>query len=54
MGYGEVYMLLKRSGVGGLNQKEYSLYRGKHWIECFIVKNNICVARSYEFMVNIS
>jgi hypothetical protein len=40
-------------GVGGLKQKDYSAFKGQHWIECFIVKNNICVARSYEFMVKI-
>ena len=33
--------------------KEETLYSGKHWIECFIVKNGICQARSGEFVVNI-
>lgn len=32
---------------------EQSLYTGKHWIECFIVKDGICVARSGRFYVNI-
>ena len=32
---------------------ETSLYTGKHWIECFIVKNGTCVARSGRFYVNI-
>lgn len=32
---------------------EYSLYTGKHWIECFIVKDGVCVARSGRFYVNI-
>ena len=32
---------------------EKSLYTGKHWIECFIVKNRTCVARSGKFYVNI-
>lgn len=41
------------AGRGGLNQKEYSSYKGLHWVECFIVKDGICVARSYEFFVNI-
>jgi hypothetical protein len=40
-------------GKGGLNQKEYSSYSGIHWIECFIVKNGVCVARSSEFFVSI-
>lgn len=32
---------------------ESTEYRGNHWIECFIVKNGICVARSGEFVVKI-
>lgn len=28
-------------------------YKGMHWVECFVVKNNVCVARSGEFVVNI-
>lgn len=32
---------------------EMSLYRGKHWIECFVVSNNILIARSGRFYVNI-
>lgn len=43
----------KTLGVGGLRQKENSEYTGTHWIQCFIIKNGICVARSYEFLVNI-
>lgn len=43
----------KTLGKGGLTQKENSEYSGIHWIQCFIVKNGICVAKSYEFIVNI-
>lgn len=32
---------------------ERSEYTGKHWIECFIVKNGRCVARSDRYYVNI-
>ena len=32
---------------------ETARYRGRHWAECFIVKNNLCVARSGELLVNI-
>lgn len=32
---------------------EATKYKGKHWIECFIVKDNICVARSGKFFINI-
>ena len=24
-----------------------------YWVECFVVKNGVCVARSGEFVVNI-
>lgn len=32
---------------------ELTQYTGKHWIECFIVKNGICVGRSGRFFVNV-
>jgi hypothetical protein len=32
---------------------EYSAYTGKHWIECFIVKDGVCVARSGRFYISI-
>lgn len=38
---------------GGRVQEESTLYTGMHWIECFIIKDKICVARSGEFVVNI-
>src|SRR3989344_2197721 len=43
------------SGNQGLSsvQWETSLYTGKHWIECFIVKDDICVARR-KFFINIT
>lgn len=34
-------------------QWESTLYRGKHWIECFIIQSGQCVARSGKFFVNI-
>jgi len=36
-----------------LTHDETARYRGRHWAECFIVKNNLCVARSGEILVNI-
>lgn len=33
---------------------ESTLYTGTHWIECFIVENGVCIARSGEFVVNIA
>lgn len=32
---------------------EHTKYKGKHWIECFVVQNNYCIARSGKFFVNI-
>ena len=32
---------------------ESTKYTGAHWIQCFIVKNGVCVAESQEFIVNI-
>jgi len=49
---GEIF-LSKTAGIGGLTQKEHTSYTGIHWIECFIVKNGVCVARSGEFIVRI-
>ena len=43
----------KTAGVGGLHQNEVTLYTGSHSIECFIVKDGVCVARSGPFVVNI-
>lgn len=44
----------KTAGSGGLQHKESTLYEGTHWIECFIVKDGVCVARSKEFIVKIA
>lgn len=40
-------------GTGALKQIENSLYKGMHFIVCFIVQNGVCVAMSDEFIVNI-
>lgn len=45
--------LSRIAGVGGLHQEESTLYAGAHSIECFIVKDGVCVARSGPFVVNI-
>lgn len=33
--------------------RETTRYKGTHWVEAFIIKNEVCVARSGEFVVNI-
>lgn len=44
---------LKSSCDNILCHEEHTQYRGRHWVQAFIVKNNVCVARSDEFIVNI-
>lgn len=39
--------------LGTKTRIEPTKYRGFHWVECFIVKNGACVARSGEFVVRI-
>jgi hypothetical protein len=39
--------------ANALRNDEETAYRGRHWIECFIVRNGTCLARSGEFIVNI-
>lgn len=43
----------RSAGNGGLIQKEHTEYIGTHWVQCFIVKDGICVAKSREFIVRI-
>lgn len=44
---------LGAAGIGGLKWSETTMYSGMHWVECFIVKNGLLVARSSPFEVNI-
>lgn len=41
------------SSLGKNVRRESTSYKGSHSIECFIVKNDVCVARSGQFIVNI-
>lgn len=34
-------------------RKESTLYTGSHWVEAFVIKDGICIARSGEFVVRI-
>ncbi len=38
---------------GGKVRTESTRFTGKHWVECFLVRGNVCLARSGEFIVNI-
>jgi hypothetical protein len=42
------------SSSSGRSRTESTLYQGMHWVEGFIVKDSVCVARTGEFVVNIS
>lgn len=44
----------KTRGAGGLSHTEKSEYAGTHWIQCFIVKDGVCIAKSSEFFVIIA
>jgi len=39
--------------LGTKTRIESTAYKGNHWVECLIVKNGVCVARSGEFVVSI-
>ena len=41
------------SNKSGKQRTESTKYSGMHWVECFVVKDGVCVARSGEFVVNI-
>lgn len=42
------------SHKSGPHRNESTKYTGMHWVECFVVKDGTCVARSGEFIVNIA
>lgn len=53
---GEFFKAKQQNGRPSSNKLvnwEFSKYKGKHWIECFVVQGNICIARSGRFFVNI-
>jgi len=39
--------------LGTKIRREPTRYKGHHWVECFIIKDGVCVARSGEFVVKI-
>lgn len=39
--------------IARYQHKEETLYKGTHWVRCFVVKNGICCARSDKFYVKI-
>jgi Adenylyl/Guanylyl and SMODS C-terminal sensor domain len=43
----------KTLGIGGMEHTEQTLYVGEHAVECYIVKDAKCVARSGDFPVKI-
>ena len=43
----------ENSDIGTCKRKEATAYSGTHFVQCFIIKNNVCVAKSKEFILNI-
>lgn len=41
------------SSSSGKSRSEATAYEGMHWVEGFVVKDNLCVARTGEFVVNV-
>ena len=41
------------SDIGVNGKKETTSYSGSHSVQCFIIKGNVCVAKSKEFIINI-
>lgn len=41
------------SNNGLFGRIEETLYRGSHSVQCFVIKNNVCVARSRPYIINI-
>ena len=43
----------EESDIGTDGKKESTAYSGTHSVQCFIIKQGICVAKSKEFIINI-
>ncbi len=43
----------ENSNYGSTIREEATAYTGSHFVQCFIIKKGICVARSKEFIVNV-
>ena len=43
----------ENSDIGTCKRKEATAYSGTHFVQCFIIKNGVCVAKSKEFILNI-
>ena len=53
---GDYFLAKKLDGTPSQNPRinwEHTAYTGKHWIECFVIKDEQCVGRSGKFFVNI-
>lgn len=44
---------LHSTTVEGMSHGESTLYSGKHWVICYLVKDDRCIAESLPFIVNI-
>jgi hypothetical protein len=43
----------ENSDIGEMGKRETTSYSGSHSVQCFIIKNGICVAKSKDYIINI-
>lgn len=43
----------ENSDVGVDGKRETTSYTGSHSVQCFVIKNNVCVAKSKDYIINI-
>ena len=41
------------SNIGNTGRKEKTSFTGSHSVQCFIIKNGVCVAKSEDYIINI-
>lgn len=49
----------KRGEIAASNEsngsrREATAYTGRHYVQCFAIRNGVCIARSREFFINVS
>lgn len=43
----------EKSNIGNGGRHERTAYTGRHYVQCFLLKNGVCVAHSKEFFINV-
>ncbi|SDB68105.1 hypothetical protein [Butyrivibrio sp. INlla16] len=42
------------SDMGRYGKRESTAYTGSHSVQCYIIKDNVCVAKSHDYIINIA